>query len=384
MSGDAEREYFSDGITEDIITALSRMPWFFVIARNSSFAYKAKSVDVQYVARELGVRYVLDGSVCKAGQRLRITAQFVDAHTGKQVWAERYDRELADVFTLQDEVVDSIVGAVAPEFLSAEARRTRHANPAELNAWDCVMRGRSHMWRLARDDLALARALFERAIQLVPGGEFGASDLALTHLFESYYNWTDSRSESMAAMLRCARQAVAANDHDAWARTTLGLANLWALNWDEAQPPLEHAIELYPNFAPALGAKCLVLACVDEVESAIECYEQAVRLSPRDSLIPLWLVGRTWAYWAAERYTEALASAREFVRLAPDNPTARRQLAACYAITGQVDKARLALTDYLLIEPNHTAEDIRGRLPARNTAHVERFINALRAAGLPG
>ena len=118
-------------------------------------------------------------------------------------------------------------------------------------------------------------------------------------------------------------------------------------------------------------------------ERAIECYEQAIRLSPHDSLIPLWLVGRTWAYWASERYAEALASAREFIRLAPDNPTARRQLAACYAATGQVEKARLALTDYLRIEPNHTAQDIRGRLPSRNAAHVERFVDALRAAGLP-
>ncbi|MFQ6022105.1 MAG: adenylate/guanylate cyclase domain-containing protein [Acidiferrobacterales bacterium] len=384
MSGDPEQEYFSDGITEDIITALSRMPWFFVIARNSTFAYKGQAVNVKDISRELGVRYVLEGSVRKSGQRLRITAQLIDATTGKHVWAQHYDRELADVFVVQDDVVESIVGAVAPEFLSAEVKRAQHKDPTQLDAWDCVMRGRWHMWRLAREDIAQARQLFERGIELVPSGEFGASDLAVTHLFEAYYNWTDSRARSMQEMMRAAKKAVAADDHDAWAHTALGLANLFAHNWDEALPPLERAIELYPSFAPALGIKCLVLSCLEAPDEAIECFEKARRLSPRDGLIPLWLVGRTWAYLVSKRYTEALASAREFTRLAPDNPTARRQLAACYVLTDQIEKGRQALNDYLQLEPNHTADDIRGRLPARNPEHVERFIEALRLAGLPG
>jgi TolB-like protein len=383
MSGDPEQEYFSDGISEDIITALSRMPWFFVISRNSSFAYKGRQVDVREMARELGVQYVLEGSVRKSGARVRVTGQLIEAASGKHVWAGRYDRELADVFAVQDEVVDSIVGEVAPEFLSAEAKRARRANPAELNAWECVMRGRWHLWKLGREHLAEARALFERALELVPGGEFGASDLAFTHLLEAYYSWTDRREESMQAMMRYARQAVAADDHDAWAHTMLGLANLFALHWDEALAALDRAIALYPNFAPALGMKCVVLACVGETDAALESYDRALRLSPHDSLIPMWLMGRFWAYWEAERYVEAAATAAEFVRLAPDNPTARRQLAASYTMNGDGEMAAQAMREYLEIEPAHTAVNIRGRLPARNPASVERFIDALCAAGLP-
>ena len=382
MSGDPEQEYFSDGISEDIITALSRMPWFFVISRNSSFVYKGRQVDIRNAARELGVQYVLEGSVRKSGARVRVTAQLIDAITDKHVWAGKYDRELADVFSVQDEVVDSIVGEVAPKFLSAEARRAQRANPAQLNAWDCVMRGRWHLWKLAREHLVEARALFERAIELVPSGEFGASDLAFTHLLEAYYSWTDSREQSMQAMMRYARQAVAADDHDAWAHTTLGLANLFALKWDEALAALDHAIALYPNFAPALGMKTLVLACSGASDAALECFDRAVRLSPHDSLIPMWLMGKFWAYWATGNYAQALVTASEFLRLAPDNPTARRQLAACYSITGEMEAARQLMQEYLQLEPDHSAGNIRGRLPSRDPATVELFIDALCNAGL--
>ena len=382
-SGDPEQEYFSDGISEDIITALSSMPWFFVISRNSSFVYKGRQIDIRKVAQELGVQYVLEGSVRKSGARVRVSAQLTDAVTGNSVWAGKYDREMADVFAVQDEVVDSIVGQVAPEFLSAEARRAQRANPAELNAWDCVMRGRWHMWKLSRQDLSQARALFERALELVPGGEFGASDLAFTHVLEAYYSWTDSREQSLQAMTRYAMQAVVADDHDAWAHTTLAFAWLFALKWDEALAAIDKAIALYPNFAPALGIKSLVLACTEDTAGAHECFEKAVRLSPHDSLTPLWLMGEFWAYWVDEDYSRALQTAQDFVREAPQNPTARRQLAAAYSASGRVEEARQALHEYLQLEPQHTAANIRGRLPGRNAASVERFIDALCEAGLP-
>jgi adenylate cyclase len=383
MSGDPEQEYFSDGITEDIITLLSRMPWFFVIARNSTFTYKGRAVDVTQVAHELGVRYVLEGSVRKAGQRVRITAQLIDATTGNHVWADRYDRDLADIFAVQDEVAENIAGAVGPEFLSVEAKRAQHKDPKQLDAWDCVMRGRWHLWRLARDDLTKAKALFERAIELVPSGEFGASDLAVVHLFEAYYNWSESRSRSLEQMMQAAKKAVAANDHDAWAYTTLAMANLFAHNWDEALPPVERAIELYPSFAPAIGMKGLILSCVDQPDAAIECYERAHRLSPHDSFIPIWLIGRTFAYFIAERYAEAAESAKEMVRLAPDNPTAHRQLASCYGMMGRIDDAKEALKGYLRLEPNHTVADVRERVPSRSPENLDRFVEGLRRAGLP-
>ena len=381
MSGDAEQEYFSDGITEDIITALSRMPWFFVIARNSSFTYNGRAVDVKTVARELGVRYVLEGSVRKAGQRVRITGQLVDAITGNHVWADRYDRELTDIFAVQDEVTEAIVGAVAPEFLSIEAKRAQAKDPNELDAWDYVMRGRWHLWRLGREDLAKARPLFERAIELVPSGEYGAADLAVIHLFEAYYSWSESRAHSMSEMMRTAKMGVAANDHDAWAHTALGLANLFALDWDEALPPVERAIDLYPSFAPALGVKCLILACIEQPDAAIACFDEASRLSPRDSFTPIWLVGRTFALFNAGRYEEAVESAKRMVRLTPDNPTAHRHLAASLGMVGRIDEAREAIDTYRRLEPDHTLEDVRGRVPARNPAELDIFIEGMRRAG---
>ena len=384
MSGDQEQEYFSDGISEDIITALSRMPWFLVIARNSSFVYKGSAIDITEVARELAVQYVLEGSVRKSGNRVRITAQLIDATTDKHVWAGRYDRELADVFAVQDEVVESIVGEVAPEFLSAEARRARHANPAQLNAWDLVMRGRWHMWRLGRSDIAQARALFEQAIDSVSSGEFGASDLALTHLFEAYYNWTDSRDDSLQAMLGHAEHAAAVDDRDVWAHTILSITKVFLHDWEDVLPPLDHAIALNPNFAPALGARCIALACLGESDRALEVYEQAVRLSPHDSLIPLWLIGKFWAQWSLEDYRPALNSAKEIVRLAPGNPTGRRQIAAAYVAIGELDKARQAFSDYREIEPDQTAADVLERLPSNNPEPLNRFVDALRLVGLPG
>ena len=382
MSGDPEQEFFADGMSEDIITALSRMPWFFVIARNSSFTYKGRAVDVKQVAVELGVKYVLEGSVRKGGNRLRITAQLIDATTGKHVWAERYDREIADIFDVQDEVTQAIVGAVAPEFLSIEAKKARRKDPAQLDAWECVMRGRAHLWKLGREDAAEARKLFERAIELVPSGEFGTSDLALVHFLESYYRWSGSPEQSLEKMLRSAEKAVAADDHDPWALTILAWANVVAHRWDEALPPVERAIEQSPNFAAAIGFRGTILALLGESDPAIACIDEAVRLSPRDGIMVFWIMGLVWAYYAQARYEEAANAARQAIRMAPDNPTFRRQLAACYAMLDRMDEARAALEEYLRLEPSHTLADA-SKVPSKIPEHVERFVEGLRRAGLP-
>ncbi len=382
MSGDPEQEYFADGMAEDIITALSHMPWFFVIARNSTFTYKGQAVDVKQVARELGVQYVLEGSVRKGGSRLRITAQLIDAMTGKHVWAQRYDREIVDIFAVQDEVTEAIVGAVAPEFLSVEAKRAQRKDPGLLDAWECVMRGRALVWKIGREEVAEARKLFERAIQLAPSGEFGMSDLAFVHFLEFFYRWTNSPERSSNEMMRVAEMAVAVDDHDAWAHTMLGLVNAFARRWDEALPALERAIELNPNFAPALGVRGLVLALVGEVDEAIESIDTADRLSPRDSFMALWIMGRVWANFIDGRYEEAVKTAQQAIRLAPNNPTYRRQLAASYAMMDRIDEAQAAIQEYLRLEPNHTIADSR-KIPTKIPEHLERFLDGLRKAGLP-
>ncbi len=382
MSGDPEQEYFADGMAEDIITALSRMPWFFVIARNTTFTYKDRAVDVKQVARELGVQYVLEGSVRKGGTRLRITAQLIDAMTGNHVWAERYDREIADIFAVQDEVTEAIVGAVAPEFLWAEAKRAQRKDPGQLDAWECVMRGRAQLWKLGREEVAEARKLFERAIQLAPSGEFGMSDLAFVHFLEFYYRWSGSPEQSSNEMMRVAEKAVAVDDHDAWAHTMLGLVNTFARRWDEALPAVERAIELNPNFAPAHGVRGLVLSLVGEVDEAIESIDNADRLSPRDSFMAFWIMGRVWANFIDRRYEEAVKTAQQAIRLAPTNPTYRRQLAASYAMMDRIDEAQAAIQEYLRLEPNHTVADSR-KVPTKIPEHLERFLDGLRKAGLP-
>jgi len=244
------------------------------------------------------------------------------------------------------------------------------------------MRGRALVWKMGHEEVAEARKLFERAIQLAPSGEFGMSDLAFVHFLEFYYRWSGSPERSSIEMMRAAEKAVAVDDHDAWAHTMLGLVNLFARRWDEALPAVERAIELNPNFAPALGVRGLVLALVGEADKAIESLDNADRLSPRDSFMALWIMGRVWANFIDRRYEEAVKTAQQAIRLAPNNPTYRRQLAASYGMMDRIDEAQAAIQEYLRLEPNHTVADSR-KIPTKIPEHLERFLDGLRKAGLP-
>ena len=382
MSGDPEQEYFADGIAEDIITELSRLPWFFVIARNSSFTYKGQSVDVTKIGRELGVAYVLEGSVRKAGNRLRINAQLIDAETGNHIWAERYDREVADIFDIQDEINQAIINAVAPELVSAEQKKSRRKDPAELNAWECVMRGRAHVWKLGHDDSEIARRLFEQAIALSPGSGLGASDLALVHFLDAFYGWSSSREQSFKDMVKTAENAVAIDDTDPMALTILSWAYNFTYQWDEALATIDRAIALSPNFAPAIGIRGAILACADEPDLAIATVNEAIRLSPRDGFLPFWLMGLFWAYHSVQDYEEAAVTAQRAVRAAPDNPTFRRQLLVAEWMLGRMNEAEAALAGYLALDPNATVDDSRF-IPSRNKQHLERYVQILIDAGVP-
>ncbi|MCZ6771063.1 MAG: adenylate/guanylate cyclase domain-containing protein, partial [Proteobacteria bacterium] len=221
LSGDPEQEYFADGISEDIITTLSRSHWFFVIARNSSFSFKGTSFDVRQVAQELGVRYVLEGSVRKVGNRVRITAQLIDATTGNHVWANRYDRELDDIFAIQDEITEAIAGEVGPSFVAAEAKRAARKAPENLDAWDFAMRGNWHLWRSSREDFAEAKLLFRKAIALDPDSSNAQAGLALACQLEAGAGWADDLAESREEGFRAAQRAVALDDQNAWAHVAL-------------------------------------------------------------------------------------------------------------------------------------------------------------------
>ena len=221
MSGDRAQEYFSDGISEDIITALSKLRWFFVIARNSSFVYKGRSVHINEIAKDLGVRYVVEGSVRRSGDQVRISAQLNDVSTGSHLWAERYDRNIADVFAVQDEITEAIVAAIEPHLYAAESFRAQHKPPGSLDAWDLVMRGMSHFWRVTRQDNTVAQALLEKAIDIDPHYGKALGLLATSRIFGAHMGWADMAG-AMPLATREALAAVEADSEDAWAHHGLG------------------------------------------------------------------------------------------------------------------------------------------------------------------
>src|SRR5205085_1740070 len=250
MSGEAEQEYFSDGISEDIITALSKLRWFFVIARNSSFTYKGKSVHLKEIAEELGVDYVIEGSVRKEGQRVRITAQLNDVTTGSHLWAERYDRDLADVFAVQDEITEAIVATIEPQLYAAENFRAQRKAPESLDAWDLVMRALSHYWRVTREDNAAAQALLEQAIAIDPAYGKALGLLATSHIFGAHMGWADMGA-SVPVAEAAALAAVEADREDAWAHHGLAYGYLFRRRFDDALAEFELVLALNPNFAMA-------------------------------------------------------------------------------------------------------------------------------------
>src|SRR6476469_6393356 len=258
MSGDREQEYFSDGISEDIITALSKLRWFFVIARNSSFTYKGKPVHMRQVASELGVRYVVEGSVRRSGGRVRITAQLNDTATGSHIWAEHYDRDLIDVFAVQDEITDAIVTAIEPQIYAAKNFRSHRKPPSSVDAWDLVMRALAHHWRVTRADCAAAQALLERAIAIDPHYGHAQALLAINHLFGVHLGWADIGTAVPIAR-RAALAAVDADAEDAWAHTALGSVYFSTRRLDHALAEFELALQLNPNFSLAQGYYALAL-----------------------------------------------------------------------------------------------------------------------------
>src|SRR5258706_5136649 len=259
MSGDPEQEYFSDGISEDIITALSKLRWFLVIARNSSFIYKGKVVHLRQVAEELGVGYVIEGSVRKGGNRVRITVQLNDAASGGHLWAERYDRELANVFSVQDEITEAIVAAIEPQLYAAENFRARRKPPDSMDAWDLVMRALSHYWRVTRQDNIVAQALLEKAIGFDPNYGQALGVLAASHTFSAHMGWEDM-ARVVPVAEEAALRAIQADSEDPWAHYALGSVNLFRRRFNDSLAEFELALRLNSNFSLAQGYYGLTLS----------------------------------------------------------------------------------------------------------------------------
>jgi TolB-like protein len=281
MSGEPEQEYFSDGISEDIITALSKLRWFFVIARNSSFIYKGRAVHMKQIAEELGVGYVVEGSVRKGGDRVRITAQLNDVATGSHIWAERYDRSLADVFAVQDEITEAIVAAIEPQLYAAEDFRARRKPPDSMDAWDLVMRALSYYWRVTRQDSVVAQALLEKATAIDPNYGQALGVLATSYMFTAHMGWADMAQATEIAE-RSAKAAIRADSEDPWAHNALAHVYLFARRFDDSLAEFELALRLNPNFALAQGYYGLSLSYSGRWQEADQAARRALRLSPRD------------------------------------------------------------------------------------------------------
>jgi TolB-like protein len=381
MSGDPEQEYFSDGISEDIITALSKLRWFFVIARNSSFIYKGKSVNMKQVAEELGVGYVVDGSVRKSGDRVRITAQLNDAATGSHIWAERYDRSLVDVFAVQDEITEAVVAAIEPQLYAAENFHAQRKPPDSMDAWDLVMRALSHYWRVTRQDNVVAQALLEKAISIDPNYGQALGVLAASHTFSAHMGWEDMAASAPIAE-HAALAAIRADSEDPWAHYALGGVYLFTRRFDDSLAEFELALRLNPNFSLAQGYYGLSLSYSGRWEEADEAARRALRLSPRDPFSAVYTGIAAYAQFIGRNYDEAMRLSREAIRQRSDFVGAHRVLTAAAVMAGQHDVAKVALQELRRAQPNISLAWITNQMPIKQDADREHYMEAFRRAGL--
>jgi TolB-like protein/Tfp pilus assembly protein PilF len=381
MSGDPEQDYFSDGISEDIITALSKLRWFLVIARNSSFTYKGKAVHLKQIADELGVGYVVEGSVRKSGDRVRITAQLIDAATGSHLWAERYDRGLADVFAVQDEITEAIVAAIEPQIYAAENFHAQRKPPDSLDAWDLVMRALSHYWRVTRQDNVVAQALLEKAISIDPNYGQALGVLATSYMFTAHMGWMDMAT-AMATAERPALAAIRADSEDPWAHNALGHVHLFARRFDDSLAEFETALQLNPNFALAQGYYALSLAYSGRWQDADEAARRAIRLSPRDPYLGVYYGIVAYAQFIGRNYDEAIKFSREAIRQRGDFVGGHRVLVAAASMAGYAELAQSALVELKRAQPNVSLAWIAANMPIRHEAEREHYVEAFRGAGL--
>jgi TolB-like protein/cytochrome c-type biogenesis protein CcmH/NrfG len=381
MSGEPEQEYFSEGISEDIITALSKLRWFYVIARNSSFIYKGKAVHIKAVGEELGVGYVVEGSVRKEGNRVRITAQLIDVATGTHIWSEHYDRCLADVFAVQDEITQAVVAAIEPQLYAAENFRAQRKAPDNMDAWDLVMRALSHYWRVTRQDNMVAQALLEKAISIDPNYGQALGLLAASHMFSAHMGWSDMAT-AIPIGERAALAAIQADSEDPWAHYALASVYLFTRCFDDSLAEFELAIRLNPSFSPARGYYGVALTYCGRWEEGDLAARQALRLSPRDPFAAVYCGVVAYAQFIGGNYEEAIRLCREALRQRNDFVGAHRVLAASAGMAGMKRIAEAAVLELRRAQPNVSLAWIAKQIPFKRDADRDRYLDGFRRAGL--
>jgi len=385
MSGDSEQDYFADGMSEDIITALSRYPSLFVIARSSSFTFKGRALDVKHVEREFGVRYVLEGGVRKAGNRIRITAQLVEAETGNHIWADRYDRDFTDIFAVRDEITEAVTIAVAPAIRDAELRRAVRKPVGNLDAWAAYQRGLWHLLKNNPDDNTLAQEFFQQAIDLDPTFAGGYRGLALAHIQAAGQPQTHSRTEANSSAETLSRQAIALDGADAEAHCTLAAARLYGRSdYEGALAEAERALALSPNLASAHLAFGETLIFSGHPREGLAALDRFIRLDPHSPVLPgrpgLLNLLALGLYLSGE-YEAAVEAAKRAIHSDPDFPSPYRWLAAALGQLGRVTEAEEALEKAVAIAPASFDMYVRRRVPWHRLEDHAHMLEGLRKAG---
>jgi adenylate cyclase len=380
LSGDPEQEYFSDGVVEDIITDLSKIEGLFVIARNSTFIYKGKHLDARYICRDLGVRYVLEGSVRRLGDHVRITAQLIDGDSGGHVWAERYDRHLHDIFSVQDDVTRDIVSALALTLTSDERAGMRSRRTQNLEAYEQFLRGRDQAFRDTAEANAQARELLEKAIVLDPNFSLAFSYLSRNYVIAYVNRWDESPERCLQLAIELGQRAVELDARNPHAYFTVAAAALWMKRHEEAAAAARKCLDIDPNFAEGHAVFGLILVYSGKPREAIASLQRAMRLDPHYRDIYLHLLAL--AHVQLEEFEQAVAALRRRLLRKPESDISRVLLAAVHGHMGNVEESRAQWAEALRINPSYSLEHRRKILPYRNPADFEHLLDGLRKAGL--
>jgi adenylate cyclase len=380
MSDDKSQEFFSDGLTEEIITALSKTPKLFVIARNSTFVYKGKPVNVQQVSKELGVKYVLEGSVRRSGNQLRITAQLIDATTGSHVWAERYDRELKDIFATQDEITMKILTSLQVSLTEGEMTRMYAKGTNNLDAYLLFLQGWKEAGSMNKDGNFLGRQMAEKAIALDPKFGIAYNLLATTYMNEVVLGISDDPRLSLKRAMELTQKAIALDNSLSWPHALLGWIYTLMLQHDKGIAECEQAVNLEPNSAISYFYLSLALKYAGRPREAITMAKEAMRLNP----IPpgFYCQNLTHLYCLTGQYEEAIKAGKEATRVEPNNFTVRAFLTVAYSLYGRQEEARIEAAEVLRINPKFLVDSWAKTMPFKNEADKEMTIGALRKAGL--
>ena len=381
MSEDPKQEYFSDGLTDQIISTLSKLRGLFVISRSSMFTYKGKPVKVQKVAEDLGVKYVLEGSVQRSADRVRITAQLIDATTGHHIWSEGYDRESKDIFAIQDDITIKITSALRVELtLGEQARMWDKKATTNLRAWEKFLLAVDYIWRFTKEDNATARRLFEEAITLDPKYDLAYACLGWTHFYDARFGWVESRAESIKTALKYAQKAIELNDTSDLGYLLIGGVYFLQGQYEKAIAEAERAVALNPNGASNYSALAGIIGCSGKWEESIELAKKSIRLEPFAPATYYHFLGR--AYFMTGQLDESIITWKKVLQVNPNYLPAHAFLAACYSSLDRYAEASAAAKEVLRINPKFSIESYTKTLPYKNKADIERYVAAIRKAGL--